>query len=140
MCKVSHELYLDLVSGFYSENRLASPLLAEYNASKDWGSLFRLAHNLKSSASYIGAYTLVAAAQALEAAIEQGQDISLHVNKTVSILVGLIAQLDDVYSQEQQTTPINTLLKPFDSMKAQEYMNQLRTSLKNAEASAEKVV
>jgi HPt (histidine-containing phosphotransfer) domain-containing protein len=136
-----HKLYLNLVKDFYNENHRTPKLLQEYNTNKDWDSLFLLAHSLKSSASYIGAYSLSSAAKALESAkdtVKENENETL-INKTTSILVDLIGQLGVIYLPDRETEQNKTFSRVIDAVKAQEYINELRISLINAEASAENI-
>jgi len=136
-----HKLFLNLVSDFYNENYRTPKLLQEFNTNKDWDSLFRLAHSLKASANYIGAYSLSSAAKDLESAKDtvKENEIEYLINKTTSILVDLIGQLGVIYLPDRETKQNKTFSRVIDAVKAQEYITELRISLINAEASAENI-
>ena len=93
LARVNHEQarLVKLVRGFEREYRTAPRQLAAALAAGDHAPLERLAHNLKSSAAYIGAHALAASARQVEAALRAGEPL-----QAAELAPGLIATLDTV--------------------------------------------
>ena len=86
-----HARLIRRVRSFVQEYRAAPRQLAEALASGDDAPLRALAHNLKSSAAYIGAHALAASARQVEEALRSGQRA-----RAASLAPGLSAALETV--------------------------------------------
>lgn len=97
-------LYLQLVHDFWQKHQtLSDTLMSLYrdNASEE---LYRAAHSLKSTAQYIGAFDLSKSALSLESEVkQQGNFIDLTLNEVTTQLDFLIAQLNRIYYQKEET-------------------------------------
>jgi len=94
-------LYLELVRDFWSQYQNKSNVITSYYQDNDFEHLYRIAHSLKSTAQYIGAYTLSQAANALELELDsKGIKTKFHLNEMLSQLETLISQLNRIYQVE----------------------------------------
>ncbi|MFS2002725.1 ATP-binding protein [Duganella sp. CT11-25] len=87
------------INGFLQEYRPAAQAVREAVASNHYAALNGMTHNLKSSAAYIGAFTLAAQAQAVEQALHGAGDDRLaalaeDLAKGLDLVVGGLAQLN----------------------------------------------
>lgn len=86
-----HARLIRRVRSFVQEYRAAPGQLAAALAAGDDAPVMSLAHNLKSSAAYIGAHVLAASARQVEEALRSGEK-----ERAASLVGGLIAALDTV--------------------------------------------
>lgn len=133
------QFYLELVDDFYKTNKKTATSLQTSFDEGNWDNLFRLAHTLKSSASYIGAYTLSKVSNDLEVAVKNKQKIQLWLNKTNALVSDLIQKLNNIYDKLQETTVEQTNTCEFDFEAFKKAMNDLKMSLDSEDASSENI-
>jgi predicted ATPase/signal transduction histidine kinase/CheY-like chemotaxis protein len=91
-------LYIELVSDFWHNSQQTGLELKTFFQNKDFENLYRMAHSLKSTAQYIGAYDLSYSANLLESEInKQGSYINLKLTELLTHFDFLMAQLNNVY-------------------------------------------
>jgi signal transduction histidine kinase/CheY-like chemotaxis protein len=84
-----HARLIKLVRSFVQEYRVAPRQLADALAAGDTAPLGTLAHNLKSSAAYVGAHELAALARRIEEALRSGES-----ERAAALAPALVALLD----------------------------------------------
>ncbi|MGJ9420407.1 ATP-binding protein [Massilia sp. CMS3.1] len=143
-----HARLIRRVRGFVGEYRAAPRQLAEALAAGDDAPLRALAHNLSSSAAYIGAHALAASARQVEDALRAGQRA-----RAAALASGLIAALDAVLAgiaplagaRDPAAPPADALPALFerlaahlaaDDARARDVLAQLQTLLPGPEYAA----
>jgi CheY-like chemotaxis protein/HPt (histidine-containing phosphotransfer) domain-containing protein len=132
-------LYLELVNDFYKDNIDTVCRLQSQFKLLQWDQLFTLAHSIKSSASYIGAYPLSEAAQSLESAVKAREDVSLWLDKTVSLFSDLMTRLALVYQSRQVEVMTDVGQRELDITQTKGLIAKLRPLLETSNSQAEGV-
>ncbi|MEW6983824.1 response regulator [Colwelliaceae bacterium 6471] len=126
-------LYLELVKDFWQNYQDKTSNIFALYIDKDWERLYRIAHSLKSTAQYIGAYNLSEAARLLELEIDkQGEKIKFYINEMTAHLDNLLAQLNRVYQVKLDVDDS----KIFEFKQAKAILEELKPLVKTADLDA----
>ena len=131
-------LYLGLVKGFYRNNRETEQTLTDCKRGSDVETLFRTAHTLKSSASYIGAESLSGAARDLEEAIASEQPHDGLLDKMMALFANLMMHLAPLFT-EKSPVDEQSHTCAIDISLASTLLEQLHPLLHTANCAAEDV-
>jgi len=96
-------LYVELIDNFWQNNQQLSTELTSLYEENSNETLYRKIHTLKSSAQYIGAFDLSSSTILFENEVNnKGKNIALKFNEIVTQLDSLMANLQSIYSEENE--------------------------------------
>ncbi|WP_111977907.1 response regulator [Algibacillus agarilyticus] len=128
------KLYEGLVRNFASSYQDIAQRVNEIDYLADKDALFRLAHSLKSSASYVGAYELAKLSAQLEIAVKNDDDIAILSPALIKQTEGIVEALQARINLHQA---VNRVEKEVDIKAISELINKLSPLLMHFDAMAE---
>jgi len=90
------DLYISLIKDFKREQHSLHQQIQQLFSEKDWQTLYRVVHSLKSNAAYIGAYGLSEVSATLEASISANEQNETVLENVLSVLDLLLKDLQCV--------------------------------------------
>jgi len=126
-------LYLELIRDFWQNYQEKGEQATAFYHDGDFEHLYRIAHSLKSTAQYIGAYNLSDAARLLEEEInKQGLRVKFYLNEMTGHLDKLLTQLNRIYQVELKTSDD----RAFELDSARAILSELKPLVQSADLDA----
>ncbi|AWB66440.1 hypothetical protein C2869_08380 [Saccharobesus litoralis] len=137
------KLYLDLVKDFWSKHKNTAADLLALTSPERLEELVRMAHTLKSSASYIGALELAEQAKLLETlAKQQDPKTAAVLNQVVESIQQIVKQLTPIFDVAQPITQVESSSsdQAFSESALLSLLEKLQALVSHSDADSEELV